>query len=104
MERVTGRRADFLKRADGSLVAGVSLVERTLTAIPGIQQMQLVQDELTRVCAKVVRDTAYSAASESRLRSELQSVFGETTRIDVECVPTLDRTRAGKFRFAICNV
>lgn len=32
MERVTGRRADFLKRHDGSLVAGVSLVERTLSS------------------------------------------------------------------------
>ena len=29
MERVTGRVADYLKRRDGSLVAGVSLVERT---------------------------------------------------------------------------
>jgi len=33
MERVTGRVADYLKRRDGSMVAGVSLVERTLTAI-----------------------------------------------------------------------
>ena len=43
MERVTGRVADYLKRRDGSLVAGVSLVERTLTAIPGIEQLQVVQ-------------------------------------------------------------
>ncbi|MBL8254324.1 MAG: phenylacetate--CoA ligase family protein, partial [Candidatus Competibacter sp.] len=32
MERIVGRQADFLKRPDGSMVAGVSLVERTLTA------------------------------------------------------------------------
>jgi len=104
MERVTGRQADFLKRPDGSLVAGVSLVERTLTAIPGIEQMQLVQDELHQVCAKVVRDNHFSEVSERNLRSELQTVFGEDVAIEIQYVPALGQTRMGKYRFAICNV
>ena len=104
MERVTGRRADFLKRPDGSLVAGVSLVERTLTAIPGIQQMQLRQDDLRHLCAKIVSDRNFTAAGEQSLRNELQSVFGDEMTIDIERVPALDRTRSGKYRFAICNV
>jgi phenylacetate-CoA ligase len=104
MERVTGRRADFLKRADGSLVAGVSLVERTLTAIPGIEQMQLVQDDLARLCAKVVKDEKFSAQSEQSLRRELQTVFGEGMAVEIQYVAALDQTRSGKFRFAICNV
>jgi phenylacetate-CoA ligase len=103
MDSITGRRADFLKRPDGSLVAGVSLVERTLTAIPGIEQMQLVQDELRRVCAKVVRDSDYSEESERSLRGELQAAFGHDVVIDVRYVPALDQSRSGKYRFAICN-
>lgn len=104
MERVTGRQADFLKRADGSLVAGVSLVERTLTAIPGIEQMQLVQDDLRCVNVRIVRDGRYTEAAERALRAELESVFGDEVRIDLQYVPALDQTRAGKHRFAICNV
>ncbi|MCI0590554.1 MAG: phenylacetate--CoA ligase family protein [Gammaproteobacteria bacterium] len=104
MERVTGRRADFLKRPDGSLVAGVSLVERTLTAIPGIEQMQLVQDELHRVCAKVVKDNHFSEGSERRLRNELQTVFGDEVTIELQYSSDLDQTSSGKYRFAICNV
>lgn len=104
MERVTGRQADFLKRPDGSLVAGVSLVERTLTAILGIEQMQLVQDELHHVCAKVVRDSHFSEVSELKLRNELQTVFGEDVAIEIQYVPALGQTRLGKYRFAICNV
>lgn len=104
MERVTGRRADFLKRPDGSLVAGVSLVERTLTAIPGIEQMQLIQDELRRVRTKVVRDGRFDEASERRLRRELQTVFGEEVMVDIQYVRALDRTGAGKYRFAVCTV
>jgi phenylacetate-CoA ligase len=104
MDRVVGRRADFLKRPDGSLVAGVSLVERTLTAIPGIEQMQLVQDDLLRVNVNVVRADDYDVASEIRLRDELKQVFGPTVTIDLVYVSALAQTRAGKYRFAICNV
>lgn len=104
MERVTGRQADFLKRLDGSLVAGVSLVERTLTAIPGIEQMQLIQDALDQVCAKIVTDSRYDKAAEHRLRHELQVVFGEKVTVTIMNVPSLDLTRSGKYRFAICNV
>jgi len=103
MERVTGRQADFLKRPDGSLVAGVSLVERTLTAIPGIEQMQLVQNDLHRVCAKVVSDSYFDDTSEHKLRDELQRVFGAGTTIEMERVVGLEQTRAGKYRFAVCN-
>jgi phenylacetate-CoA ligase len=85
-------------------VAGVSLVERTLTAIPGIEQLQLVQDDLHRVCARVVRDRGFIGESEQQLRNELQSVFGQNVVIDLEYVPTLDQTQSGKYRFAICNV
>jgi phenylacetate-CoA ligase len=104
MERVTGRQADFLKRPDGSLVAGVSLVERTLTAIPGIEQMQLVQDALHQVCAKVVRDENFSEVSNLTLCNELQAVFGADVAIEIQYVPVLEQTRRGKYRFAICNV
>jgi phenylacetate-CoA ligase len=104
MERITGRQADFLKRPDGSLVAGVSLVERTLTAIPGIEQMQLVQDEARRLCANVVRGPGFDERSERRLRDELQSVFGADMAIEIRNVRALDQTGAGKYRFSICNV
>src|SRR5260370_42203826 len=39
MERVTGRVADYLKRRDGSMVAGVSLVGGTAAAVPGGGQL-----------------------------------------------------------------
>jgi phenylacetate-CoA ligase len=104
MERVIGRLADFLKRPDGSLVAGVSLVERTLTAIPGIEQMQLIQNDLNRVCARVVKDDAFTEESAHLLRGELQASLGSDVHIDLQYVLALDQTRSGKYRFAICNV
>jgi phenylacetate-CoA ligase len=104
MERVTGRKADFLKRKDGSLVAGVSLVERTLTAIPGIEQMQLIQNMSESICVKVVKDDQFDWVSEEKLRKEMKEVFGGGISIDLQFVSELDRTQAGKYRFAICNI
>jgi phenylacetate-CoA ligase len=104
MERVVGRQADFLKRRDGSLVAGVSLVERTLTAIQGIQQMQLVQDDLDLLQVKVVKDKNYTLESEINLKKELGDVFGDGITIKVDYVLELDKTIRGKYRLAICNV
>lgn len=104
MERITGRQADFLKRPDGSLVAGVSLVERTLTAIPDIEQMQFVQDEARRLCAKIVKGANFDDSKERQLHEELQTVFGEGMTIDIRYVSALDLTGAGKYRFSICNV
>jgi phenylacetate-CoA ligase len=104
IERVTGRQADFLKGTDGSLVAGVSLVERTLTAIPGIEQLQLVQDDLHCVCARVVQDDKFDILSAQRLREELRQALGEEIDVEIQCVSALPLTGAGKYRFAICNV
>jgi len=69
-----------------------------------IEQMQLVQDELQRVCVKLVKDSNFNGASEHKLRSELQTVFGNEVTIEMQYVSALDQTRSGKYRFAICNV
>ena len=104
MERIVGRQADFLKRPDGSMVAGVSLVERTLTAIPGIEQMQLVQDSLSLLQVNVVKEKGYTPESEMRLIRELNHIFGDSVTVKIQHVAELDKTGRGKYRFAICNV
>ncbi len=104
MERVTGRVADYLKRCDGSLVAGVSLVERTLTAIPGIEQMQVVQASAGEIVVNVVRAPDFTAATERVLLEEFRTVFGPGIDIRPEYVERIPQERSGKYRFAICRI
>jgi phenylacetate-CoA ligase len=104
MERVTGRVADYLKRRDGSMVAGVSLVERTLTAIPGLEQMQVVQLSADDIVLYVVRAPDFSAATEQALLSEVRTVFGAGINIRAEYVERIPQERSGKYRFAICRI
>ena len=104
MERVTGRVADYLKRRDGSMVAGVSLVERTLTAIPGLEQLQVEQPSVDDIVLHVVRAPDFSAATEQALLSEFRTVFGPGINIRAEYVERIPQERSGKYRFSICRI
>lgn len=104
MDRVAGRVADYLKKPDGSMVAGVSLVERTLTAIPGIEQMQIVQDAPRRLELNLVRAPDYSPQSEQALLDEFRSVFGADFEFRVSYLEKIPQERSGKYRFSICRI
>ena len=104
MERVVGRVADYLKRRDGSLVAGVSLVERTLTAIQGIEQLQIVQPSREEIVLNVVRANDFTETSEQALLREFRAVFGEGIDFRPQYVQSIPQESSGKYRFSICRV
>lgn len=104
MNNVSGRVADFLVRRDGSVVAGVSLVERTLTKFPGVAQMQIVQEDLDTIVLKIARDPGYSAETERALIEEFRHSVGEHNQIRIEFVTAIPQEPSGKFRFAISRV
>jgi phenylacetate-CoA ligase len=103
MDRVAGRTADFLVRADGTRVAGVSLIENTLTKFDGIEQMQIVQEELRRIVLRIVTPGGATPAPRTPLRNYFEKTF-PGTRVDIEDVSSIPREANGKYRFAICRV
>jgi len=104
MERVVGRTADFLVRKDGSLVAGVSLIERFLTKIPGIHQMQIVQDEIDTLKIKIVKDKSFSdEISIAQLKKEFECIFPESL-LQIYFTDIIPKESSGKYRFSICNI
>jgi len=103
MGKITGRVADFLRRRDGSRVAGISLIENTLTKMPGMDQMQIVQESMTLLRLRVVTNQEFTPAR----RDELQHYFEETfegATVDIEQVPRIEPEPNGKYRFSICRV
>jgi phenylacetate-CoA ligase len=104
MQRVVGRVADYLRRRDGSMVAGVSLVERTLTAIPGLEQLQVVQSSFDDIVLNVVRAPDFNPATEQALLTEFRSVFGPGITIRAEYMERIPQERSGKYRFSICRI
>lgn len=104
MNSVAGRVADFLVRKDRSIVAGVSLVERTLTRFSGIAQMQLIQESLDEIVVKIVRDADYNKETENGLIAELKSSVGDHNVIQIEFVEKIPQEASGKYRFAVSKV
>jgi phenylacetate-CoA ligase len=104
LEDVRGRFADFLVRQDGSLVAGVSLVERTLTAFSGIDQMQIVQEDKDSVILNIVKGADYTDSTTKQLRDEFQSVFGPSFNLVFKFVDVIKSEQNGKYRFSISKV
>lgn len=104
MESLTGRTADFLVAHDGSRVAGISLVERTLTNFAGIRQMQLVQDRRDALTVNLVADADYDTAAAEGLVAELRKSLGGEVAVAIVLVDRIPQETNGKYRFAICRV
>lgn len=104
IERVTGRVADFLVRKDGSLVAGVSLVERTLTAVPGIEQMQIVQENMDNILLNIVKNKSFNEKTLIYLKKEFEGVFGGDIKLHFNFMEAISPEKNGKYRFSISKV
>lgn len=100
----SGRVADFLKKADGSMVAGISLIERTLTAIEGIDQMQIIQNDINNIDINIVPGAGYSLESRKKLCEEFNSVFGRKMVLKIHEVENISQDLNGKYRFSICDI
>jgi phenylacetate-CoA ligase len=104
MARVTGRVADFLRALDGSRVAGISLIERTLTRLPGLAQLQLVQEARERLVVNLVPGPGYGEETAAALIAALRDALGAGMQVELRSVERIPQERSGKYRFSICRV
>jgi len=104
MGKVAGRVADFLLKNDGTKVAGISIIENTLTEISGIDQMQIVQETLGLMHLNIVPGAGYSLSTEETLISYFQELFPGEVDIRLHLIKEIKPELSGKFRFSICKV
>lgn len=104
MESVTGRTADFLKAQDGSRVAGISIIENTLTKLGGIKQLQIVQDAPLSLMVNLVPGLGYSEDVAFELTEILRDVMGADFSVAISEVGAIPQEASGKYRFTICKV
>ncbi len=104
LRAVTGRMADFLVAADGSRVAGISLIENTLTRYPGIAQLQVVQEELGRIELRVVRAAGWTEEVAAALLRVFREALGGDPVVAIRFQDAIPPEPNGKYRFSICRV
>lgn len=104
MEQVTGRTADFLRAEGGYRVQGISIIENTLTKLPGIRQMQIVQDEPLRLQVHLVPGPGWGPEVAAELIATLRGILGQGMAIDLVPGERIPQEKNGKYRFTICRV
>jgi phenylacetate-CoA ligase len=104
LAKVTGRTADFLVATDGTRVSGISLIENTLTALPGLRQMQIVQEAEGSARVNLVPGKDYDQAVADELVRILQKYLGGDFAIEIAACEEIPREKNGKYRFSICRL
>jgi len=104
MGKVAGRVADFLLKNDGTKVAGISIIENTLTKIPGIDQMQIVQESLNSIKLNIVSGVDYTTSVGEILISYFREIFGVDVDVQLQIMPEILPEKSGKYRFSICRI
>jgi len=104
MESISGRVADFLRKRDGARVAGISLIENTLTKYPGLDQMQIVQHDYADFTVRFVPGREFHPDVLEGLAGFLKEIFGSDITIAFEKTVAIPPEVSGKYRFTVCRI
>ena len=103
MKVLKGRSTDFVIAPDGRWVHGLALIY-VIRDIPGVQQYQIVQEDVDSICVRVVLDDGFPADGPERIRDGIIDRMGAEVRVDVEQVSEIAQDPSGKFRHVISQV
>jgi phenylacetate-CoA ligase len=104
LDRIEGRVADYVVTTRGELVSGISLTENFNNLVPGVAQMQIVQEEIDRFVFRIVKDANFGPQSLEVIRSLVAERFGADVRYECEFVERIPQEPSGKYRFCISKV
>jgi phenylacetate-CoA ligase len=104
LESIEGREADYVVTAAGQMISGISLTENFAVLVPGVAQIQIVQEAVDSFLFRIVRDAAWTTASELKIAELVGERFGSTTQSRCEFVDVIPQEPSGKYRFCISHV
>lgn len=104
LEKIEGRVADYVITPTAELVSGISLTENFAMLVPGIEQLQIIQESIDLFTFRIVRGGDFTEASETRIRTLVRERFGRSVNYRCEYVDSIPQERSGKYRFCISHV
>ncbi len=104
IKKLEGRIADFLVTPERELVSGISLTDHFAGHIPGVAQIQIIQDEIDQLKLKIVKNDEYGEKTMQQISKLIKDFFGSRMQYSIELVNSISKEPSGKFRFTICNI
>jgi len=102
--KIYGRTADLLYTPDGRTISGISVLDTFTIHIPGVKQVQIVQNELDKLDFKVVKGDDFCDKSLRLFEEKIPQFFSGAMKYKIEFVDKIPQTSRGKYRFSICNL
>ena len=103
MDDVTTKAEDLLTLRDGRLISP-SVLTHPLKPLTSIEASQIIQEDLDHICIKLVASDQFNKNDERTLIDGMKERLGDSVDIRVELVDSLERTRAGKFKWVVSKV
>ncbi|MFN0196775.1 MAG: phenylacetate--CoA ligase family protein [Planctomycetaceae bacterium] len=104
LKSIEGRVADYVVTQAGDYISGISLTENFAVKIPGVEQMQIIQEEVTRFTFNIVKGADFCDESLTTLAELVAVRFGSGINYRCEYVDRIPQEKSGKFRFCISKV
>lgn len=101
VRRIDGRVQDLIVTGDGSIVIRLDHIFKNTS---NIKESQIIQKKPGELIIKVVKRSNYSEADETKLISEVRNKLGMSTKVKIESVSEIPKTKAGKFKLVISEV
>lgn len=103
LEKVEGRKSDFIVTPDGRIMHGLSLIY-VLRKIVGIEQFRIVQKAVDEFQLELVTGGEFSRNSEAMIRREFELRLRAPVTVRIEYPSMLLPHQNGKFRYVISEV
>ncbi len=104
IQKLEGRVADFLLTPEGHAISGISLTDHFGASIPGVAQIQLIQNKIDLLNLNIVKGNEFNDNSLNKIEILVQDFFGPNMKFDCDFVNKIPQEPSGKYRFTICNV
>jgi phenylacetate-CoA ligase len=103
LERIEGRKTDFIVAPDGRVMHGLSLIY-VIREIDGIAAFRITQKRLTEFEVDLVRTRNYDPQSEGRIRDGFRRRLRVPVSVEVRYREAIPPVASGKARYVISEV
>jgi phenylacetate-CoA ligase len=103
LQRIEGRKSDFIVAPDGRVLHGLSLIY-VLRSISGIEQFRITQKDLDEFCVELVTGDEFKRESEDRIRDEFRKRLRAPVNVRLQYSAAIPPHKNGKFRYVISEL
>ena len=103
MKKIIGRETDIVVTPSGNHLV-CHHFNNILKMYPGVDQFQILQDEVSSITMRLVTNSAYSSDEEQRIKKQFEGLGGAGFTVNIEPVDDIPMTEQGKRRYIVSTV